>query len=300
MFAKQNKTKIKAEVTKQRTQKTKSHNQSQYRRKQYVKTDAVWNNRAAEEHMESLTFNCINMPQRDEAFVLINIKLPNRNGIHKLRRKINTEAQGNTLPVFTFRRMFPEKVDANGFPNIKKQFINKNLIAYNGIPMKCFGKIKIPCQYKKSDWHVSTFHFGDVKGPSVLGLPSLEQLKLITLHCTVKKGDAFQTPAATRMNATKDQMQMYPDQFDKIGPMPGAVRLSVNKNIYPHIDAPRKNPIALKDYINQELDNMVKNNIIRKETKADPVLDQLQGIITVGWPDSIKDLPPVKRSYWLY
>ena len=70
-------------------------------------------------------------------------------------------------------------------------------------------------------------------------------------------------------------MQMYPDQFDKIGSMPGAVRLSVNKNKYPHIDAPRQTPIALKDYIKQELDNMVKNKIIRKETKANPVLDQL-------------------------
>ena len=37
-----------------------------------------------------------------------------------------------------------------------------------------------------------------------------------------------------------------------------------------------------------------------KETKADPVLDQLQGIITAGWPDSIKDLPPVIRCYWPY
>ena len=41
-------------------------------------------------------------------------------------------------------------------------------------------------------------------------------------------------------------------------------------------------------------------NEIRKETKADPVLDQLQGIITTGWPDSIKDLPLVIRSYWPY
>ena len=41
-------------------------------------------------------------------------------------------------------------------------------------------------------------------------------------------------------------------------------------------------------------------NEIRKETKADLVLDQLQGMITTGWPDSIKDLPPVIRSYWPY
>ena len=138
----------------------------------------------------------------------------------------------------------------------------------------------------------------DIQGLAVLGLPSLELLKLITLHCAVKKEDAFQTPAATRINATKNLMQMYPDHFDKSGSMPGALRLSVNKNIHPHIDTLRKTPIALKDYIKQELDNIVKNKIIRKETKADLVLDQLQGIITAGWPHSINDLPPVIRSYW--
>ena len=104
----------------------KSQYQPQYRRKQYVKTDAVYNNREAEEKMESLTFNCANMTQRDEAFILINIRLPNQNGIRKLHLKIDTGAQGNTLPVSIFHRMFPEKLDADGFPNIKKQFINKN------------------------------------------------------------------------------------------------------------------------------------------------------------------------------
>ena len=100
--------------------KPKSHYQPQYRRKQYVKTDAAYNNKEVEEQMESLMFNCINMTQRDEAFVFINIKLPNRNGIHELRLKIDTGIQGNTLPVSTFRRMFPEKLDTDGFPNIKK------------------------------------------------------------------------------------------------------------------------------------------------------------------------------------
>ena len=82
--------------------------------------------------------------------------------------------------------MFPKKLDADDFPNIKKQFINKKLIAYNGTLIKCFGNIKIPCQYNKSDWHVNTFHIVNVQGPAILGLPSLEQLKLITPHCSVK------------------------------------------------------------------------------------------------------------------
>ena len=90
-----------------------------------MKTDAVYNNREAEEQMESLTFNYINMTQRDEAFVLINIKLPNRNGIHKSRLKIDTGAQGNTLPVSKFCRMFPEKLDTDYFPK-KNNLSTKN------------------------------------------------------------------------------------------------------------------------------------------------------------------------------
>ena len=97
-----------------------------------LETDAVYNNREAEEQMESLMFNCINITQRDEAFVLINIKLPNRNGILKLCLKIDTGAQGNTVPVSTFRRILPEKLDADGFPNIKKKIINKKLRVYIG------------------------------------------------------------------------------------------------------------------------------------------------------------------------
>ena len=106
--------------------KTKSHYQPQYRRKQYVKTDIVYNNKEAAKQMESLMFNCINMTQRDDAFVIINIELPNRNCIHELRLKIDTGAQGNTLPISTFHRMFPEKLDADVFPNIKNNLSTKN------------------------------------------------------------------------------------------------------------------------------------------------------------------------------
>ena len=98
--------------------------------------------------------------------------------------------------------MFPD-----GFPNIKNNLSTKKLIAFNGTPIKYFSNIKIPCQYNKSHWHVSTFHIVDVQRPAVLGLSSLEKLKLITPHSTVKKEDAFQTPAATCINATKDQIQ---------------------------------------------------------------------------------------------
>ena len=131
----------------------------------------------------------------------------------------------------------------------KKQFINKKLIAYNGTPIKCFGNIKIPCQYNKSDWHVSTFHIVDVRGPAVLGLPSLEQLKLITLYCTVKKEDAFQN---SRSNT--DKCNQRPDADVSRSVRQNWLHARCSQTIgqqkhASHIDAPRKTPIALKDCI---------------------------------------------------
>ena len=52
---------------------------------------------------------------RDEAFVTVNVKLTSRPGIHNLILKVDTGAQGNTLPLATFRRMFPDKLDSRLF-----------------------------------------------------------------------------------------------------------------------------------------------------------------------------------------
>ena len=63
-----------------------------------------------------LTFNDIMVSSmkssRDEAFVTVNVKLTSRPGIHNLILKVDTGAQDNTLPLATFRRMFPNKLDS--------------------------------------------------------------------------------------------------------------------------------------------------------------------------------------------
>ena len=41
----------------------------------------------------------------------------------------------------------------------------------------------------------------------------------------------------------------------------------MDPDVPPHIDAPRKTPIALKDAIKEELDSMVEDCVIRKVTE---------------------------------
>ena len=59
---------------------------------------------------ELLTFDAVQQQRdnRTEIFTELQIRLPDRPGIHTLKAKGDTGAEGNTLPLRTFRRMFPD------------------------------------------------------------------------------------------------------------------------------------------------------------------------------------------------
>ena len=78
---------------------------------------------------------------RDKAFVTFDVKLTSRPGIHNLILKVDTGAQGNTLPLTTLRMMFPDKLDRDGFPQQKVTKAARDIkhIAYNGTTIPCCG-----------------------------------------------------------------------------------------------------------------------------------------------------------------
>ena len=78
---------------------------------------------------------------RTEVFASLDIILPNRKGVHELKIKMDTGAEGNTLPLRTFQQMFPEHVHQNGQSRSDtKQKETAVLTAYNGssIPVVVF------------------------------------------------------------------------------------------------------------------------------------------------------------------
>ena len=132
------------------------------------------------------------------------IKLNNRPGIHNLSAKIDTGAQGNTLPLRTFRRMYPDQLDADGFPveHIVAAARYARLTAYNGTPIPCHGIVNIPCSYSNSAWNDTQFYIVDVTGPAVIGLQSCETLKLVTLHCAIKTHSSAEEDASPASQPT--------------------------------------------------------------------------------------------------
>ena len=213
-----------------------------------------------EQRFEELDFDTIDQRnQRKEAIASLNIRLSNRPGTHHLRAKVDTGAQANTLPLRTFRNMFPEQVDNQGIP---QNLPNSNTIlsAYNGTQILQFGTVVIPCKHQDSSWEDTLFYVVQSDGPVIVGIQTSIQLGLVSLHCPVNN--------QTHVDDIKSLMQLFPDQFDKLGEFRTTHHLMVDPNVPSHVDAPRKIPIALKDKIKAELDRMESEGVIKPITEA--------------------------------
>jgi len=213
------------------------------------------------ESFESLTFNEVTGSNcNDEAYATLNIKLPRAPAQHKLRLKVDTGAPRNTLPLRLYREMFPDNIDRNGNPRSRTNS-NTRLYTYGDQELKQYGTVTIPCQYKNSEWSDQVFFIVDVQGPGLLSLKASTTMGIVKLNCSVR------VSSRPVINSVEDLKVSFPGQFDKIGCMPGKVHLVVDPDVPPHIDPPRKTPIALKDTIKKELDVMEQQGVIRKVTE---------------------------------
>ena len=112
---------------------------------------------------ENLTFDTIDVIQcdsiggshdhQDEIFMSLRIRVTGRPGVHILKAKEDTGAQGNILPLRAFQRMFPALLDTNKTPKpAARADNNTRLTAYNGLDIRRFGKTSLPCKFSDSNW----------------------------------------------------------------------------------------------------------------------------------------------------
>ena len=208
--------------------------------------------------------------QRDEIFAILNITLRNKPGNHTLKVKVDTGAQGNVLPLRTFRRAFPELLDAKGYPRdgtIRQE--PTKLYAYNGAAMHQYGCVEIPCKYTEGKWLSTRFYVVDTPGPVILGLQSAVKMCLVEINCEIRKdttGPVENTPTP-EIRSTSDLQSQYPDRFQGIGRFPGEYDIVLEPNAEPVVHPARKFPIHLKDELREELDRMESMEVIEKVSK---------------------------------
>lgn len=216
----------------------------------------------------SITIDSI---KRTEAFAKIQFTMPEVDSGKERKRsilaKVDTGAQGNTLPLRIYKLLRPDDMGPDNKPSPKTQASARGIVlkAYNGSTIQCHGKTSLQCRGTDKRWSTHLFFLVDVPGPAIIGLPAAETLKLVTMHCSIMTDQPHDTDKTTKacMRTTTDLIRLYPDQFDKIGNLPGEARLHLKEEAVPFIDPPRKFPIHTKETIQKELDKMCAMGVIR-------------------------------------
>lgn len=207
-------------------------------------------------HSITLSEKCMhsinNNPPRDEAYTTLNVRPP-------------TYQAMDTLHLGTFKQMYGSNTST--YKRLKKN--NTKLSAYSGHEITCYGTINIQCQYKDSRWVSAKFYVVDVPGPAVVGLPTSELLNLVTLHVDTVKQKADNSKenrqqTKQRITNCNDLIQAYPNQFDHIGNFKGTAKLILKPDAEPFIDPPRKCSIHIKDKLQDELNKLVAQDVLRK------------------------------------
>jgi transposase InsO family protein len=169
-----------------------------------------------------------------------------------LRGKVDTGAEGNLLPLRTFRQIFPRYISPDGLP-MKTTPSTAVLTDYNGGKIPQYGTITLPCQYNEVT-HNEKFYIADAAGPVIFGLQTCERLGLVKMNCSI---------TSHTITSIADLKESYPDRFQGLGKFPNTHHLIVDETITPVKHAPRRAPIQLREKIKTELERMVELNVIR-------------------------------------
>ncbi|XP_020903454.1 uncharacterized protein K02A2.6 [Exaiptasia diaphana] len=174
--------------------------------------------------------------------------------------------------------MYPQNIDANGKP--KQGTLNQSkiiLVAYGGSEIKHLGTVKIPCNFKDSKT-VATFYITDTPGPAIIGLHTATELNLLRFNLELKQFSPRNRPTEFCKRPTnpapikdkQDLIAQYPECFDGIGKFQGEYHIIIDPSVPPVVHPPRKAALSMKDEIKEELDEMVKKDIICKIQEGEP------------------------------
>ena len=188
---------------------------------------------------------------RNEVFATVDVVAPGKTGKTPIKLKIDTGASGNTLTLQTFRNLYGKRDPSKVITPVK----NTKLTAYNGQKIPCYGSLDLELSHK-GKLTKAKFYVVDVEGPCIIGLPTCEKLKLVTINCNEIN--------TTDVSSVESLKQAYPGQVDTLGDFQGPAQLHTKLGAEPSIDPPRKCSVHLEEQLKAELEKMVKQGVIRK------------------------------------
>ena len=120
---------------------------------------------------------------KTKILTVLQLKLPHCKGIDDITVKVDDGAEGNILPLNSFRAMFPHALDMNGYP--KPGFLRGSkttLECYDNGKLINHGSIKLRFQhYSENSFQDHSFYIVETKTPKpiIVGHPASIRLGLI-------------------------------------------------------------------------------------------------------------------------
>ena len=117
--------------------------------------------------------------------VPVDVQIPGSRRPAELHCKVDTRAQGNVLPMRTYKKMFPNHVNNQGLPvKLVEQRPHVRLDAYNGTEIPQHGVIKLKIKYAhvSNQWLETEFYLAETTGPIILGKNTSIKLGIITVN----------------------------------------------------------------------------------------------------------------------
>ena len=118
---------------------------------------------------------------KTKILTILQIKLPHCNGIDDLKVKVDDGAEGNILPLNSFRTMFLHALDVNSYPKPGFLRVSKTTLdCYNDGKLINHGSIKLRLQhYSKKSFQDHSFYVVETKNPKAYHCwtPSKHQIR---------------------------------------------------------------------------------------------------------------------------
>ena len=165
--------------------------------------------------------------------------------------QMDTGAEVSVLPKYVFDKL---KVKPEVQPT------RTYLVAFTGTKIKPFGKCSILCVHNTMKYMLN-FFIVDAEFCPLLSKNACKLLGVIKFVNEVKPPSLL-----TKSNEAESVILNYPDDFDGLGCLDGEVKLEIDKDVCPVAHPPRKIPVALRERLREELNDMEKNGVIIRKT----------------------------------
>lgn len=133
------------------------------------------------------------------------------------------------------------------------------LMSYCGNKIPVIGRANVLCEIMSGHKQYIEFLVTELDQKTILSLKTSEKLGLIKKLYKINVD--YQSVSK---NSDHSILDKYQEVFQGIGLLPGEYKINIRQDVEGHIDPPRKLPFKLKEKFKNELEFMLKNDIIKK------------------------------------